>query len=274
MIAEFTRKPAPTCTARFGETDWIAPAWEIVVVTSDGAASQTISLANTGGNPSGPTFGGLENPSFRKMLHTMDLPAGTSGTTNITVAQFPQGGTYNPTSLVVQFIYREDQIIISNPDALPVTWGMAVRQSGVVRLAPLGTFYTPSWQRKEVDVTPADFGRDPTSPVVRRGLLPLHHHRRESGGRLHRGARHRQLADRDLPVGDASKAGHTVRAAGLPSYSACRTDSACNSTADCTRASGGTRGTSARGTAADSTDARRSTCRHSPTRGTGSSRRC
>jgi hypothetical protein len=163
-IAEFTLNPAPTCTVRFGETDWITPAWDIVVVSSDGAASQTISLANTGGNPSGPTFGGLENPSFRKMLHTMDLPAGTSGTSRITVAQFPQGGRYNPTSPVLQFVYREDQIIISNPDGLPVTWGMAVRQNGVVRMAPLGTFNTSTWQRKEVTVSPADFGFgfDPT----------------------------------------------------------------------------------------------------------------
>jgi hypothetical protein len=157
-IAEFTLKPAPTCTVRFGETDWITPAWDIVVVSSDGAATQSISLANTGGNPSGPTFGGLENPSFRQMLHTMDLPAGTSGTSRITVAQFPQDGRYNPTASVVQFIYREDQIISSNPDGLPVTWGMAVRQYDIVRLAPLGTFNTSTWQRKEVTVLPADFG--------------------------------------------------------------------------------------------------------------------
>jgi len=158
--------PPATCSAQFGETDWMAPAWDVVVVSSDGAASQSISLANTGGNPSGPTFGGLENPSFRKMLHTMDLATGTSGTSRITVAQFPVGGTYNPSGLV-KFVYREDQIIVSNLDALPVTWGFALRQGGTVFLAPLGTFNSPTWQRQQVDVTPASFtapGPDLTQP--------------------------------------------------------------------------------------------------------------
>lgn len=155
-IAEFTLNPAADCRIRFDENDWIVPALVAQVVAGDGAVSQSRLRVGTGGNPPGPTFIG-DNPGYQSMEYVMDLPVGTSGTSRITVAYFSGAAIFFPAAPISKFIYREDQITVSNPDALPVTWGMAVKQDAQVFLAPLGTFNSPTWQRQEVDVTEASF---------------------------------------------------------------------------------------------------------------------